>query len=420
MITATPANDYCYASELLQNGLPDMIRLYYQNWFGRVTQVVGAGVFSLAPVEVFRWLPALLLAAWLLALVWAIWEIGKWRQRESAPVLTALLILYATLAGTPQIFHSLYWISGIFPYTFPLVLFTAAIALIVRTWRLGGSAPAVAVIFILTVVAGLASEQFALVQVAVFGLALLALIYGRRWSNSLVFAAGGVGAVGALVVLLAAPGNTYRQTLFEGVHQPVELATQSLIYAMGFVAASIASFSPGAAIAAALLPLHLLPMPGRASLRMAGLVLAVAFLLIVVFNVPAIYATALPPPARTYIIAQFVFISALVAASFFLGRLRPERWNAAIALLLLLVGPVYTSFTLVQQAANMASFASAWDAQDQAIRRAAAEGEGAISVAPLTLDLAQATGLKSLAGDPAYWLNECAARYYGVNALSAG
>lgn len=63
-------------------------------------------------------------------------------------------------------------------------------------------------------------------------------------------------------------------------------------------------------------------------------------------------------------------------------------------------------------------YASEWDGIDAQVRSARARGVEDIEVAPLT-----ATGairdMDFLAPDPSNWLNQCAARYYGVRSLAA-
>src|SRR5262249_35719788 len=159
------ADDFCYADSFHRYGLLGSISYYYDNWFGRITQTVGATLGSALGVPFAQLFPILVLVLWLIGLYWLCRELAQmlhWENRLT-PLIGAELILYVTLAGTAQIFHSLYWISGIFPYTVPLVLATYLSALVISALRRGKVSPvAIAASLILTVVAGFSSEPFAL------------------------------------------------------------------------------------------------------------------------------------------------------------------------------------------------------------------------------------------------------------------
>ena len=137
------ADDFCYAVSFHQYGLLGSVRYYYDNWFGRLSQTVGATLGSALGVPFAQIFPIFLLVIWLIGLWWLCRELSKLLHREDSLTILigAELILYATLAGAAQIYHSLYWISGVFPYTVPLVLTTYQAALVLRAFRRGRVSP---------------------------------------------------------------------------------------------------------------------------------------------------------------------------------------------------------------------------------------------------------------------------------------
>lgn len=406
------ADDYCYGSTLIEYGFLGGITHYYQEWFGRLTQTVGAGVGVMLGVPFAQVFPILLLIAWLLALRWLVVEINRatGRAPDVPPLLVAAIFLYATLAGTPQILHSLYWISAVFPFLFPLVLLTAFFALTAR-YRQPAPLPLIGGA-LLALIAGLASEQYAVVQISLFAALLVAL---WRSPRRVMVGIGLIAGVIALIIMVAAPGNTYRQGLFTPTRDPLTLITQSVQYATAFIAASFVYFSPGAVIAAVgLLPLLRDQATDFKISRWWFPV--IGFGLLVAFCLPAIYATSQPPPARTYSIAQFVLVGALLLFSLTIRvRVRP-RIRAALVIALLIAAPILTMIQVARLVPILSAYAASWDAQ-AAVIRAAAPASNVIAP-PVEPDIAARTGLESLIGQTDYWINECAAIYYGVNTIS--
>ena len=466
IFTRLMADDYCYGSSLRAFGLVMTLETYYQTWFGRLTQIIGASVGSAIGVPFAATFPAILLILWLIAAWFAAREIAlllRWRIPAAIPVL----IVATTLAGTPQLLHSLYWISGVFPYTVPLVLITALAGLIARAARRGrASVPEISAAALLAFFAVTSSEPAALLVIGLLGLAGVAWLVqtqfprflrndvtkppsqpspefgGRRkhtvstapqtptgaqtrfrlrpspkgWRLLLFSLAA---ALIAFVILLRAPGNTLRQDLFAGTHAPIPLFTQSFVYASAFVAVSITQFSPAAAFSAFLLPL-LIVRPADPLLRRqrrAGMILTavITFGLILAMMLPNIYATSEPPPARVWIIPQFVFMIGLAIMGTLAAPRRPQRWliiAAILALVWLIGGETLDSARLI---APYSEAAAAWDAADLTLR--AAEADAEVILPPPALDLAATTALEVLSDDPNAWLNQCAARYYDVRII---
>ena len=420
------ADDYCYASIPIEYGFLGSIDHYYQRWFGRLTQIVAGGAAMLIGVPFAQVFPAVLVIVWLLALWWLVNEMKHVNSAANAnenqdenkngqrlyPLIIAALILYATLAGTPQIHHSLYWISAVFPFMFPLVLLTLFCALTLRSSYQRSTVWMLVCAGVLSFAAGASSEPYAVMQIVLFG----GLLFVFRQSRARkLLSVGLITAIIALVIMVLAPGNTYRQSLFVPTHDLLPLATQSLLYAAGFIAASAAYFSPGAVIAALFLP-SLLNTGETPRYKLSRwLILLVGFGLIVVFNLPVIYATSVPPPARTYSMAQFAFVCTLVLFSTTLHIRVSPRVRVSLVIAVLVIAPLLTSVKLVQLVPTLAQYAAEWDAREALIRNA--EPGSQVVIAPLEVDLATRTGLEDLMNDPAYWINECAAIYYGIESI---
>lgn len=429
------ADDFCYAVNGQQNPFPSYIDYYYHNWFGRITQIVGTVASTSLGTGFGQVFPAIVLLVWLGGLYWLCRELATLLRLENrlAPLLAAALILYGTLAGTPQIFHSLYWLSGIFPYTIPLVAATFFAAIAIRTLRTGRLAPlSVVLSIVLVLVAGFSSEPFSVALVGVLALGILGIFTFRPAAPRpllMLLVIGIVTALVALGIMVAAPGNTLRQGLFTPTHDLVQLATQSFVYAAASLVALV-YVSPPALPLALLLPAilgYLQPATEmtRRRLRIGLLLpLVIAFALIVAVNVPAIYATSLPPPARVLIIPQFMLVCAFAVVGYVAGRyakksLRhpPRLVVTALVVVLLGAGPLLSATQMIGLFPRLNTYASEWDAREQQIIGAATQGETHVVVEPLSIDVASLTGLDRVNTDATAFTNACAASYYGIETL---
>ena len=426
------ADDFCYAVSYRLYGLAGSISYYYENWFGRISQTIGATVGSALGVGFAEIFPMLLLVAWLIGLWWLCHEIAQmlhWNNRWTV-FIGAELLLYTTLAGTAQIYHSLYWISGVFPYTVPLVLATYQAAIVLRALRRGFVSPlAVVVSVVLTAIAGLSSEPFVLAFLGGIAGGIVGVLVFRPRSDAqravlFLLVPDLIVAVITLVIMVAAPGNTLRQGLFPPTHTPVALVTQSFVYS-GAIVVSLILLAPLSLPLAFFLPaLAAYSQPkteiARRTLRIwMGFAFLVAFGLIFLLTVPAIYATSTAPPARVLIIPQFVLVCACVVIGYLAGLYvrksakQPPRLIIALAFgVLLIAGPLLSAGSLIGLSPKLNTYAQEWDQRDAQIRAAAEQGQQTITVAPLTFDVASLTGLETLATE------SCAAPYYGVQSLT--
>lgn len=433
------ADDYCFPVTARTLGFPALISYYYDSWIGRITQIVGVTIGTLLGVRFAQVFPAILLLTWLLGLLWLARELSLLLRIETSGVVVAgaALILYATLAGTPQIFHSLYWVTAVFPYTVPLVLVTYNVALAVRTLRTGAAPPlVVAASAFLILVAGMTSEPFALVSAGANAGGVVAVLAFRqrpaaRRALLTLLIASTIAACVALASIVVAPGNQLRQSLFTPTRDAAALVSASLIDTIAVIVVLV-QMSPPAIGLALLLPAiwaYWQPVTGanRQTLhRLIALVALIALGLITLTNVPGVYATSSAPPARALIIPQYVLVCASAAIGW-LGGLSAHKANRHLSprlpglllAVLLVSGPLLTAAQLVSLVPKLSIYAEEWDARDAQISAAAQAGQQAIVVAPLSIDVATLTGLDRIGSDATAFTNVCAAGYYGVASLTA-
>jgi hypothetical protein len=439
------ADDYCAAVKVNDLGIVNAVVNDYTQWYGRVSASSANNLAGQAGPHAMPYTPVLVLAVWFVGLLWLGYEALAFVQaRRYSAILLACVVLSSTLAGSPQLYQSFYWLSGVYTYAASVALFSYIPALILFGLRRNAAGVRrlviIGAIFVLSFLAGAFSEPYAAAQGLAFASALIAIISVRRSPKHPAFLLVGAALAGAnvaIIILLAAPGNAVRQSSFQQASSLFTAGIDALIHAAAFIVASVTSFSPGGALAALFFP-ALLAYSGltaealeritRRQLRIwITLSFAVGFALIAAFMFPAMYATSVPPPARGYIIPQFFLICSFATAGFLIGiyarktmphpSLTAQRLVVVFAVIALIAGPVLTAVRAVALFAPLSTFAAEFDQRDAGIRAVAASGETSIAIPAYTIDVAERVGLETIGDDPTFWVNACAARYYGVNSL---
>jgi hypothetical protein len=440
------ADDFCTAGLFNSRGFIPSLQYWYTGWSGRYSFYFFINLAHWIGWWITPYLAALAVLAWVVVL-YALTRRFLRLLHASQPALLALLlagiVCFATLDGAPDIYQSFYWQTGLVTYVVPLLLFTGY-----ASWFLGcierkptgrvrwGT---LALSAGLTWFAGGFSETYAAVQAAalvVFLLATVSLAKAEsRRVGAAILAAGLAGALVALVMILAAPGNAVRMNLMPERLDLPALAFLSLRYSLTFAAKALLN-APTSFLAAILAP-GLLAVtfsasnanfpaarPSRTSLYLTGIP-AVIYFFIVASVAPAVYATAAYPAERALITAQFILIAGVAAWSLLAGlHLRPFAGCLAsrpaligtIVLLLLLAGTAVSSQKTLNRLPDGQTYAQLWDARDREIRQQAAAGVRDVSAASLPH---MSPGLAELSEDPGNWINQCLAISYGLRSVKA-
>ena len=356
------------------------------------------------------------------------------------------MVVYATLGTTADLPQVLYWQTGLLTYVAPLICFTLLVGCIAR-WAVqprDSFAAGVGVCFGLAFVAGGANETFAAAQVAALGVAVvLAWLYGsnmvrKRLVTLLVASLAGAGL--GLVLVALAPGNAERGQTTIGLPIPV-VFSRAVDFLRGWLRLTFARPH----LTELLLLVGIFGVLGATTSDQQSfanwrphwslVVLAPAGLLVVLLAcmVPVYYALGADPPGRALVVPQYLLICALAFAAWLagayvasrlaakIGQARLMAWSGmagCLVVLALAFGPVTSSTRLASQFDSDRDYAAAWDALDNQIRAEHASGNQ-----DLTVQRLNATGtvqnLEFFGPDRQDWLNECVARYYGVNSISA-
>ncbi len=409
------ADDFCIVNESAHMSILSETLLWYNTWGGRLSQPV-ALLSALRLGQTFPAIsPVLLIAGWLIALAWALFELARWLKLErplAQGLVFALLLLYATLAGTPQLGQSLYWLSAAYAYTAPLPLIAVLLALTFRAARTDQTRAWIAILAaLIAFVVGSFAEPVVTLELMALLLLFAAFRAFARQARAaqVLLAAQIVGALIALVLMLASPGNAIREVKFEASPSVIHTLIMSLVDGLGYLFLFAPRLAPGALIGAVgLAALAAFVRPSRLSGFAIPRLLLILLLWLVAhaalsaaFMAPGVHATNAPPPARSLIVIQFSAAILYAGVGYLLGlilrQLLSRRFGGwlplgvAITSMLLLIAPLATLINFNREAQVYAQFAREWDRDDTLLR--AADGS-AVSLPPYTVDVARGLGLE--------------------------
>ncbi len=446
------ADDFCTLGTLRRLGFFGSQVNWYENWSGRFSFTLIVNLTQLAGPKLTPILPALALVLWLLAVTCLILRWQRW-LRTTASIILAFalsgLVIFATLEGSPNVYQSLYWQTGMLTYTLPLILLTAYLGWFLffadahpdkvrHFWAIPASGVA-AFVF------GGFSETYVSVQtallLALFILSTIMLKGKKRRQVNAFLGAGIVGSILAMLVIVIAPGNLIRRGLMPPSPDPLELIKKSLFDVYIF---SVISFrrQPYIVTLSVILPAlvgfltyqgGILNKPLRLGdwarwlcplvvipVLTAGLILASIM--------PSEYAISSYPDGRVLIMpAYFLFLGMTLWGLSLGSRLRSliaikREWILSIASLVfglsvcaLLVFGFVSARTLTDQAPIARQYAQAWDKRDRTLKDIAEDQDEPIAVPSLR----HMGFLAEIGYDPDEWINRCVAQAYGVHAVVA-
>jgi hypothetical protein len=444
------ADDFCTANIAIKFGVVGSVLHWYNTYAGQFTNWTLKGLIGSFGPSMATLLPGLIILTWAGAATWMCYQLNKLLQMRKpfwVAVCLGMTLVYAIFAGAPSLIQSLYWHGASIPYTLPLIVLTFYGGLVVYLLRMypDGKLPGWAFVAtaILLFIAGGTSEVYVLFQTAVLALSILGLLLVAsppvRHGGIKLLALGLVCSVLAFVVILASSGNSVRLAMFGDRLPLIEVGLRTLRVTASFFATAIGLFSPLPLLVSLLVPIIIIsqlsdfeqsiPMSSRRARKYMGLSSAIALLLIFVIIGAPIYATAVAPAPRVYLVAQLVMVMTAGFWGCIIGLdlrrtklksvVRPALGIVLTLALLMVAGPLATSAQSLSRVSTFQTFAEEWDARDHLIRQAASDGVGSITVEPLSVDLGEMAGLDTIGDDPAGWVNVCAASYYGVDSITA-
>ena len=430
------ADDWCYNADFRNLGFLETLRGYAYNVTytpSRYSVTILAGIFY--PLGVFGLqilIPlSLLLWTWgLVRLFKNISSISGFPLSTLQAILISAMIVYFSIYLAPHLYQSLYWNTGFFTYTFPLILIPWVLSLVTDQ---NTSTPKLILVAMLSLLTGGFSEASCTVLVSVLALYTFIAFIGSRhkkpWAQK-TFASALMALTFALVamaLLVFAPTTQIRAERYGEPASLTQLVILLINFTREFVTFSVKDYQQLPIVILAGLFGFILNSKGERQINITktlglGLgIFALAILLVAASLTPSAYVERGLPILRTQIIPRHIMVFAFVAmgwiAGYALRNLYSPTWlqvTATIALLVALAFPIFTIFTSSKNIPVYRERAQLWDERDAKIRSAIANTAERVEV--LAIDGAPVGGIRDF--DPpdkrGFWISRCAMDYYGI------
>jgi hypothetical protein len=447
------ADDYCLSGMYFTDGFMKAVANLYLTWSNRY-----AGMILLSFSELFGrsaihfWL-AFTLIVWVPTLAWTLLQAGRLLHLNFSKWMVLLLaevLIFFLIIESPNLFQTLLWRIGLITYTLPLVFLTLLVGLILngilkdrdgsqsRQGLILGLIGCLMVAFF----AGGLSETYVSLQTGLLGLALLCtFLVAKAKTRRVWFWWLGVSLIGsliALLIVLLAPGNTIRQASMLPSTGIFELVYGSVMNAFLFMYISFHNYSfqllllffLSMLLTYMLVSSNTVPHAVHPVWLVCALLLTplIGYLMIIIICAPSMYAESSYPEARVLIEAGFFMVLMTsvegLVIGIGLGQLHTLSNEAPpvflkIAVLLISLGillyPLYYARRIYQQIPDYQARASAWDARDATILIEKTRGLENIQV----VEFDSISGISELSRDENFWVNACAASFYGVQTIEA-
>ena len=444
------ADDYAALKPVQTHGFLGAQIAWYRGWTGRWSySLLDSLVGFLGPASP-RFMPVVLLTLWFAATAWAIYRMLSISRRTfwAKVVLFAGFLTFGTLETAPNIYQSLYWQTSALTHFVPLIPLSLFVGVVCRPASEARNKLQLTCAGMLTFIAGGFSDVYVVVQSCGLILAILAvtILAGEDFKSRIrpFLIAGLVGALAALAVVAGAPGNSGRLGHFPRHLGGWDILRLTVKYSIFFVGHLVLTH-PLTFLLLLTLPLVIVlrdlnhrdepRCDRRLCIWLLLLIPAAVGLLILCGMGLGVFALSVMLPQRAQILLALVFVCGTVAWSHIAGEYLAGKLEtishqtrhvlslgARVALLLLMLFPLVSFFSISGLREKGRSFAADWDMQDSQLRTAKQSGVTEITV-PQIGDFQSRLGKDAsdlhLRTDPKFWINRTTATYYGLTSVRA-
>jgi len=433
------ADDFCFSGLIKKFGFTHGLVEFYSTTSNRFSAFIFTGFCELFGENAIRVVPALVIF-FLGFILYRTLDglLNKYHieQSKEISVLYSQILLFFVLYLAPNIHQSVYWRSGLSHYflPIPILLFLLLIIFIYRNPEKKNLNIEIFLFFISFFIAGL-SESYAALQMGSFGVAMLFVLFIdksiHRKCRSHLIASTLVGTAAAMGIMIVSPGNTLRLDTLQQATDLFSLVTISTTSAINFIILSIRGLWLPFCIMFGLFVLITFYF-----IRPAGYVIQSRVLLIILFFIsvvtlaliicicaPTAYGMMAYPEQRVLMLAQFVLICGVSMEGVILGLLFQKflyiyQSIRVASLFLILILYMYPLSTLDVRQSDLRYYinrAALWDKRNVEINNQINIKKNNLSVSALD----SFAEIAELRDNASYWVNQCAARYYEVESISA-
>jgi hypothetical protein len=436
------ADDYCEAVQVNSGSLLQALIERYETSSDRYSNLLFVALSEFVFPHNVEILPAVMIVLWTAALTWLVFEARRMlglHWHFLIDLFLAGLLAFFSILQAPNRFQTIYWRSAMATHFAPLVYLTAFTAFLLMLIRRNENRyPAVWIGFLCLGIAFLGggfSEPPDAVLITVSALALAAVWLwekgSRRRPTLMLLSWTLAGGLLALIVMAVSPGNLDRSQL----HRPglIDLIYHTFLNAALFFGDTFLGL-PVPTLFSAAMPFFLFygifaktSSLSSSSRRMMFIIMfatpILAYFLTAASFAPSVYGQAFPAE-RARFLARLLLTAALMLDGACLGILLAQwktGWSSTAAMLAMVLF-VFSALYPLRSAWNAVQdkipyyhrWSSLWDDRQAQIVADKAEGMNDIVAA----NLYSIEGVEELKVDPKYWINVCAANYYGVHSIS--
>lgn len=429
------ADDWCYNADFRNLGFLETLRGYSYNVTytpSRYSVTILAGLFYPLGVFGLQLLVPLSLLLWtggLVRLSRSVSALSGFSLPTPQATLLSFVIIYFTIYLAPHLYQSVYWNTGFFTYTFPLILIPWVLTFVIDQNR---SAIKTIFIALLSLLTGGFSEASCTVLVSILAvytvIAFIGSRYKKPWAektfvNALVAL---TFAIIAMALLVFAPTTQLRAERYGEPASLSELIVLVFNFTRAFVTLSIKDYQHLLIFVLAGLFGFVLNSKERdinipKTIGLGIGIFLFAVLLVAASLTPSAYVERGLPIERTQIIPRHIMVFAFVALGWITGyALRnffAPLWlqkTLIVVSLLMLIFPILTILKSSDYISIYQTRAQLWDEREATILSAVAGDQSRVEV--LAIDGAPVGGIRDF--DPpdkkGYWITRCAEDYYQI------
>jgi hypothetical protein len=430
------ADDYCLLVNLSSGDVFTASWNKYLYESNRFSNLFILGFWEIIPNNIAI-VPALHVLFWVFGLYWLLSELNKifnLKLNFPAVLLAAETLALFSFFMTPNMFQILYWRPGQVSYLTPIVLFTLIAAWLTNLVRRDKATLPLAFLFgFLAFFIGGLSETVGALHIAILSLVILCVFLfdtsPRRKPALILLTALLIGALIALVVMFLAPANALRINDENGSPSLITALLRTFEYSFLFLRISVTTLPlPIVGLLAISSLTTMLVLQNQPAVKFEARVYWL-FLLIPLLLYGLVFASFAPsaygqsyPVERVRFPAHFMLTITLTAfgicAGYVLSYIKIPAFMRHAVVALAFVSLLYPIWMMRQPLATYEFrrlFALRWDEREQMIYDMKAEGQTDLVIPALD----GYEGTKELDVRPFFWVNQCAARIYGVDSISA-
>jgi|GEM_PF-5182466 len=396
----------------------------------------------------------------MLAVLYCLYQVLEYLNFENKSVILpvgTVVLTYTFYRIMPSYQHA-FWFAAVIPYIFPIIVGIFHIGTVLHYFRKTRSTWIYVIfimwtIFAILIMGGLIETMITVCGV-LLGLMLLMTPYikeHRRKAYIGFVVAGILATCVALFIGLASPGSERRRSAIVELGGNENLTIlealpggilYTIVYIFGEFFGQVTGHTYSIAFLSTLLlliiswgifyirryPAQELPAPGNLKIPFVVSVVAGVLAIFAVIY-PGVYATSGVVPIRPLILARLIQLIVVLTWAYLtivsiqrnnlLPRLqRAKTWSIVLIFVsvLLIWSPSVSIFKLLRLFPDYHAYAQSWDERHALLLNTGEDGT--IVIPALTYDIEDSFVLEKAEADPEFWINNCVALYYGLDAIS--